>query len=319
MLSAELQHLDMKSLMGLLYLLEENNVGRAANRLFLSQSAMSRLLQRLRDAFDDPLFIRTSKGMIPTARATALEHPVRVMIENMAGLNSPQTFSPDKTERTFRLQTTHYQAQAYVPFIASQFYQHAMHASLETSTVTENSLLHTTDNQADVVLCSEYIQVPNTFERQLLGYEKFGCIMSASHPLAKKSSITLDDYLKYHHILVSIGGSSRIYMNDALAERVRERHFAFRTPYFLAALATVGRTNLLLSSSRLLAERFQEQFQLVIRDLPFGFPDPRYYICWPKATENDPGGQWFRQLCGQVVREHIPYPSPDGNNESPVI
>ncbi|SHI28549.1 HTH-type transcriptional regulator SyrM 1 [Vibrio aerogenes CECT 7868] len=315
MLSAELQHLDMKSLMGLLYLLEERNVGRAANRLFLSQSAMSRLLQRLRDAFHDPLFIRTSKGMIPTAKATALERPIRVMIENMAGLTSPQRFSPENTDRTFRLQTTHYQAQAYVPFIASQFYQHARHASLETSTVTETSLLHTTDNHADVVLCSEYIQLPGSYERQLLGHEKFGCIMSATHPLAQQSSITLDDYLNYHHILVNIGGSSRIYMNDALAERVRERHFTFRTPYFLAALATVGRTDLLLSSSRLLAERFQEQFNLVIHDLPFEFPDPRYYICWPKAMAEDPGGRWFRHLCGDVVRNNIPYPSSDDKTE----
>ncbi len=308
MLSSELQHVDMKSLMGLLYLLEERNVSKAANRLFLSQSAMSRLLQRLRDAFDDPLFIRTSKGMVPTAKAAALEYPIRQMIEQMAGLNSIRTFSPDQSERSFRLQTTHYQAQAYVPYIASQFYQSAPHASLETSTITETSLIHSTEHHVDVVLASNYIQVPNSFERCLLGREKFGCIMSRNHPLASKTHITLDDYIAHNHILVSMGGTSRNFINDALKEQVKERRFSFRTPYFLAALATVGQTDLLLSSSRLLAERFQDQFGLTIRDLPFSFPDPKYYLCWPKALTDDPGSQWFRSLCRGVIQNMIPYP-----------
>ncbi len=71
-LPGQFQQLDIKSLTGLLYLLEERNVGRAADRLFISQSAMSRVLIRLREAFDDPLFVRTARGMIPTTKAVAL-------------------------------------------------------------------------------------------------------------------------------------------------------------------------------------------------------------------------------------------------------
>ncbi|MFT4574589.1 MAG: DNA-binding transcriptional LysR family regulator, partial [Marinomonas primoryensis] len=86
MIPSALQHLDLKSLTGLLYLLEERSVGRAADRLYLSQSAMSRLLNRLRDAFNDPLFIRTAKGMVPTSKALALEAPLKLMLEQIAGL-----------------------------------------------------------------------------------------------------------------------------------------------------------------------------------------------------------------------------------------
>jgi DNA-binding transcriptional LysR family regulator len=317
MLTTELQHLDMKSLTGLLYLLEEKNVSHAANRLFLSQSAMSRLLQRLREAFDDPLFIRTAQGMIPTAKAAALEHPIRLMIEQMASLSSSRTFSPEQSDRIFRLQTTHYQAQAYVPYIASEFYQRAPAATLETRTLTETSLMQSAEHSLDVVLCSEYIQVPSFYERHLLGREKFGCIMSKHHPLAQKAHITLDDYLHYNHVLVHIGGSSRIFVNGILGKRAGERRFAFRTPYFLAALATVGQTNLLLTSSRLLAERFQHQFNLTIRDLPFSFSELEYFICWPKAVSNDPGGQWFRSLCSDLVRRMIPYPASLPSSPSP--
>lgn len=311
MLASDLQHLDMKCLMGLLYLLEERNVGRAADRLFLSQPAMSRLLQRLRHAFDDPLFVRSAKGMVPTTKAAALESPIRQMLEQMAGLTTARTFTPSSSERSFRLQTTHYQAQAYVPFIAERFYQQAPNASLETSTVTETSLIHSAEHNIDAVLVSEYVQIPNTYERILLGREKFCCVMSKNHPLAQKAELTLDDYLSYNHVLVNMGGSSRIFSNDALGERAKERRFAFRTPYFLAALAAVGKTELLLSSSRLLSERFQDQFGLVIRPLPFQFPDTHYYLCWPKAMSNDPGGEWLRAICANIVRELIPYPEYD--------
>lgn len=311
MIPSSLQHLDLKSLTGLLYLLEERNVGRAAERLYLSQSAMSRLLNRLRDAFDDPLFVRTSKGMVPTSKALALEAPLKLMLEQLAGLWTESEFQPQSSYRTFRVQTTHYQAQAYIPAIAEHFYREAPFASLETSTLTETSLLSQAEHSIDLALCSEYIQLPNRFEKHLLGREKFRCVMSAKHPLANKTCLSLEDYLAYSHVLVNLGGNHSVMTDALLGERARERRFAFRTPYMLAALETVGRTSLLMSNSGLLPERFRQQFGLVVKDLPMDFPFIRYYSSWPKTVENDPGVQWFRGICERVVKELIPYPEPE--------
>lgn len=308
MISNTLQQLDLKALTGLLYLLEECHVGRAADRLSLSQSAMSRLLNRLRDAFDDQLFIRTAKGMEPTYKALELEAPVKYLLEQMAALERISNFQPQTSHRTFRLQTTHYQAQAYVPAIAERFYREAPFASLETTTITETSLLSQSDHAVDVVLCSEYIQVPNSFHQELLGREKFRCIMSKQHPLANKEKITLDEYLQCSHVLVNMGGSGRIMSDILLGDRAQERRFTFRTPYFLAALEAVGRTSLLLSTSGLLGERFQHQFGLTMKELPMKFPDTHYYLCWPKTMAQDPAIQWFRNIAMEVVRGLIPYP-----------
>ncbi|SBS39114.1 Nodulation protein D 2 [Marinomonas spartinae] len=308
MLSNALQQLDLKTLTGLLYLLEERHVGRAAARLNLSQSAMSRLLNRLREAFDDPLFIRTAQAMVPTAKAMTLETPIRQMLQKIASLDESYAFSPHSSERVFRLQTTHYQAQAYVPAIAERFYQAAPHAILETSTLTEASLLSPAQPRVDVVLCSEYVQVPTYFETKLLGYETFRCLMAKDHPLARQDSISMDDYLAYSHILVTMGGSGWVISDSVLGERAQERRFALRTPYFLAALETVGRTQLLMSTSGLLPERFQEQFGLVMKPLPVAFPDIRYFIGWSKFVSQDPAATWFRQLVREVATSLIPYP-----------
>ncbi|RDL45432.1 LysR family transcriptional regulator [Marinomonas piezotolerans] len=309
MLSVALSHLDIRSLTGLLYLLEERNVGRAASRLHLSQPAMSRLLNRLREAFDDPLFIRTSRGMNPTAKALALELPLRQLLDQIVNLNHDQEFSPDRSERIFRLQTSHYQAQAYMPTIAERFHQLAPNATLETSLVTENSLLRVENQMVDAVLCSEYVQVPTRFDQQLLGQEKFGCIMSKKHPLADQSHISLDEFLSYQHVLVTLGGSSQVYTDGALGERARERRYSLRTPYFMSALEAVGKTELLFSTSQLLALRFREQFGLVIKTLPFDYPSINYYLAWPTEQTLDPGGMWLRALCADVVKSMIPSPA----------
>ena len=109
---------------------------------------------------------------------------------------------------------------------------------LETTTITETSLLSQPEHSLDIVLCSDYIKVPNHFDQVLLGRETFRCIMSSNHPLAQKSSISLDDYLNYGHILLNMGGSGMLISDVVLGERAKERRFAFRTPYFLTALET---------------------------------------------------------------------------------
>ncbi|RBO86028.1 LysR family transcriptional regulator [Marinomonas aquiplantarum] len=308
MISNALQQLDLKALTGLILLLEERHVGRAAQRMSLSQSAMSRLLMRLRHAFDDPLFIRTSSGMAPTAKALELEGPIKLMLEQMASMQISPDFDPNTSRRVFRLLTTHYQAQAYVPSIAERFYREAPLASLETTTITETSLLRQTEQSGDLYLCSEYIEVPNNFKRTLFGREKFRCIMSQSHPLANQPKLTLDDYMRYQHVLVNMGGSMQVVSDSLLGERAKERRFAFRTPYFMAALETVSRTQLLLSTSGLLPSRFQQVFGLVMKDLPFEFPDVHYYLCWPRTSSGDPAAEWFRQMAREVVQSLVPYP-----------
>lgn len=308
MTKPDLLHLDLKLLSGLLYLLEERHVSRAAERMYLSQSAMSRVLNRLRELFDDPLFIRTGDGMVPTARALELEGPLRQALEQITGLFSKADFDPLTSRRTFRIQTTHYQAQAYVPTIAEAFYAMAPNASLETVTLTENSLMHQPANSSDLALCSEYIQVPSGYRKELLGREVFRCVMSRRHPLAELAHMTLDDYLNFPHVLVTMGGSSRIMSDELLGARARERRFAFRTPYFVAALETVGRTQLLLSTSGLLPDRFADQFGLVCRPLPVEFPVTRYYMAWSENVSQDPGLIWLRRLCAQVIQGLIPNP-----------
>ena len=105
---AELARHDLNTLVALHALLETRSVSRAAERLNLSQPAVSRTLARLREAFDDPLFVRAQRGLRPTARAEALRQPLARLLQELGALLAPPEFSPADSQRRFQLATTDY-------------------------------------------------------------------------------------------------------------------------------------------------------------------------------------------------------------------
>src|SRR5690606_13175067 len=119
-MKVDLRTLDLNLLKALDALLDERSVTRAAARLALTQPAVSGMLNRLRDAFDDPLFIRAPHGIVPTLRAEALAAPVKRILADIDVLLQPVTFEPGTANLTFTLAATDYALRAViVPFIAA--------------------------------------------------------------------------------------------------------------------------------------------------------------------------------------------------------
>ncbi len=114
-----LKSFDLNLLLALKALLEEKNVSRAAERLCLSQPAMSHVLRRLRNQLDDPILVKSASGMVPTARALALLEPtVAVLREIERIVESPPEFDPATSRRRFVISTSDYVAFAVLPKLA---------------------------------------------------------------------------------------------------------------------------------------------------------------------------------------------------------
>ncbi len=109
-----LRRVDLNLLVALNALLEEQHVTRAAERVGMSQSAMSRALSRLRYTFQDPLFVRTSEGMTATKRARELTAPIQELLANIEILVQPQTFDPSTANETFCIHTRDYVAATFL-------------------------------------------------------------------------------------------------------------------------------------------------------------------------------------------------------------
>jgi DNA-binding transcriptional LysR family regulator len=103
-----IRNVDLNLLVVFAALASEKNVSRAANKLHLTQSAVSHALTRLRDTFGDPLFVRNTRGITPTPRALELQIPIEEVLEKAEGLLNPAKFDPKTIQATYQLTTTDY-------------------------------------------------------------------------------------------------------------------------------------------------------------------------------------------------------------------
>ncbi|MCJ8338971.1 MAG: LysR family transcriptional regulator [Pseudomonadales bacterium] len=302
-----LSQIDFKLLLCLNSLLAHRNVSRAADQMHMSQPAMSRALGKLRELFDDPLFVRTSQGMEPTTRAEALANPLQATLDQLSSLLISENFSPQLSQRNFKLHMSSYVSQAYLGDIAAAFYQQAPNAHLEVINLQEKSLIHQSSQSIDLAVASQQTLVPDYFHQLYLGVEQMCCFMSRNHPLSC-SKLDLDGYLAYSHVVISLGGGPNMPVEEHLSLLGKSRKIGLRTPHFLSALEVVSKTQMLLNTTPLVPGKFMQQFDLICQKIPFQLPENRYYLSWPPSLHRDPGHQWLRGLCAKVIKENITAP-----------
>lgn len=232
-MKADLRTLDLNLLKTLDALLDERSVTRAAARLALTQPAVSGMLNRLRDYFDDPLFIRAPHGMVPTTRAEALAAPVKRILADIDVLLQPVAFDPNTARLTFTLAATDYALRAVVvPFIAALKTQ-APGIRVRVVPVTPGSLVSQLEQDAiDVALITPHT-TPDELHSRALYDERYVCMMRADHPNAGEP-MTLDRFCALEHVLVSYEGDGFRGVTDSALEKIgRTRHVGLSVSHFL--------------------------------------------------------------------------------------
>jgi DNA-binding transcriptional LysR family regulator len=218
----DIRSLDFNLLKALDALLLERSVTRAAQRLGLTQPAVSGMLARLRGAFDDPLFIRSNHGIVPTARAQALADPLRRIIAEVDGLLAPQAFDP-ATSTAFTIAASDYAQQvAVVPWL-EKVRAAAPHIRIVVRSMEDARLLPAFEaGQVDLALATPDAAPPDLIARRLY-HETYALAMRHGHPAANQP-MTLDLFCTLDHGLVSLRGEPFRGVVDAeLAAIGRER------------------------------------------------------------------------------------------------
>ena len=275
-------------------LLEECNTTRAAHRLNLTQPAVSRSLSRLRVLFNDPLFTRTPKGLAPTPRANALALQLQHTLMDISQMIEPPEFVPAKASLTFRMATTDYGAHSLMPPVIERLRREAPGITLEMIPWQE----HFTDNldtlDIDIATCT-ISTAPSAVHGRGIGTDTFVCIVSESHPLAS-AELTLEAYANSDHALITMGGSPKSPIDYLLEAEGLKRRIALRVPHFVAALALVANTDLLLTVPYGLARSFADHYRLKILPLPLKQAEFTYSIIWHERHIKEQSHIWFRQM-----------------------
>ncbi|OXX38007.1 LysR family transcriptional regulator [Vibrio sp. V09_P4A23P171] len=298
---------DLNLLIALRVLIEESSVSKAAQRLNLSQSAMSRVLGRLRDLLNDPLFTRQGQHLIPTEKALELNRALGEPLESLRQILSPVEFDPQQCAQTFTIATTDYAMQTILPFALPRIYQEAPNVSFEFLPLQHDRLAdQLTYEGADLAICRPTSPVAPLMS-EVLGRVGVLCLLSQHHPLANRQ-ISLADYLTYPHAMIAISDGVNALIEQALSGQPK-RKMVLRAYHLEAALAIVDTMPLIITVPADLAYLVAERYALVVKPLPFQFTPFDYSMIWHSRCEHSPAQEWLRQIvkqeCSRLIAKRI--------------
>lgn len=280
----------------------EGSISRAANRLNLTQPAVSHALARLRDRLDDPLFVRRGHQMVATPRARSLADPVReALIGLQHCLSGEQAFDPSSARRTFVLGLRDGLEACVLPPLMRYIEQYAPGIEIQSVTVARRDLARELAvGRLDMAMD---VQLPSAAEvqQQALMDASLVVLMRKEHPLAG-GTLTSKRYLDARHVLVSSRRRGPGLEDFGLAQLGLKRELGLRCQHYQAAFEVVAGTDLLLTLPQMLAQRLAGGDRFVSRKLPVALPSMGLYLYWHRDLESDAAHVWLRDLFVRGLR-----------------
>lgn len=288
---------DLNLLKTFALLLEERHISRVAARLHVTQPAISRALARLRTEFDDPLFVRTPKGMLPTAKALALEKPLVELLERInAFYKAPKVFDPRTAEGLIRIATTDYFEQVvWVDLVGGLNRQAPGLKFVTLMTGSELPIDAMRDGNVHLAIAGFFGELPNGFMRQSLFSDHFLSVLRKNHPAAKHP-LTLEEFLKLSHLVVSPRGDHAGAVDAELQKKGKQRHVAASVCSFLSSGPLVAQSDFILTAPAKLVEKFSAYLPLKTMAPPVSLPKINVVQVWHERFHHDPMLAWVRKM-----------------------
>jgi len=292
--------IDFNLLVTLEALLAEQNVTRAANRLHLSQPAVSAQLSRLRDLFDDPLLIPAQRGMTPTAKALELLNPLRQALDQVrAVLAEHRHFNPGNAKLTVAIACTDYLQAVVVGPLAVALRKRAPGVRIAVRHLDQQQLeAQMTRGDVDLALMTPE-QGPGGLRARRLFGERYVLIGRKRHPRLRRG-LTVDEFARLDHVIVSLrGGDFTTPVDDGLTALGYQRNVALSAASFLIVPEIVSNSDFVaLVPERLVRDRCD---QLKIVECPFPVPGFTVSMLWHERNHGHSGQSWVRELVIEIM------------------
>lgn len=293
----QLKDLDLNLLLLFQQLSHERSVSRVAEKLGLTQPAVSNALARLRRALDDPLFVRTPAGMQPTPLAEQLAGPVAAALEALQGaLNQRAAFDAASSERQFRLGMTDIGEIYFLPWLVATLAQRAPGITLSTLRNNAVNLQEEMANGHVDLAIGLLPQLKGGFFKRQLFTQRYVCLMRQGHALAGRRTLTEAAYAAAEHVLVVAQGTGHGQVDELLARRGLQRKVRLTVPHFVAMGHLLSQTDLLATVPERLAQALLEPFGLVAKPTPVALPEAGISVFWHARQHKDAANRWLRAL-----------------------
>ncbi len=305
----QLNRFDLNLLIALDALLHEKNVTRAAERVFVSQPAMSAALQKLRDYFDDSLLVRVGRDMELTPRGLSLVEPVReALLRIQATLGAQPSFDPKTVKRTFTVIVTDEAVPRIVPAVLRRVAREAPGIQCHLEQVSHTSLTRLEYGDADLCLCLDILRFfgirsyPDTLRAVELRPVHWVGAVCRDHPTLGEE-LTLEQYQSLPHVFARPNGHTapveelvRRLLNMDIDVRATGQSL-LELPFMLPG------TPLVATLPERVARLVAPVVPLKTLALPFDLLESHEVLLWHKRNEPDPGHAWLRDLFIEVARD----------------
>jgi len=297
--------LDLNLLVALDTLLEERSVSRAADRLNLSQSAMSSSLSRLRDYFGDELLIQVGRRMEPTALALSLAPSIREILQRIrVTIQTRPTFDPATAQRRFRIMTSDYLCEVLLGDVTRELAATAPGIQLQILLSNEISFAQFLKGDVDLMIIPEEHTIPE-HPRMLLFEETFSRVVWSENSLVQEP-FTMDQWLAMSHVVVHFGQDQLTlferWFADQAATRAIERRVDVIAPSFGVVPHLIVGTQRVATMHTRHARLFEKLLPVrVFEPLP-GFPVLREMMQWHRHLDSDPAVRWLVDVIARFGR-----------------
>lgn len=287
-------------------LMKERNVTTAAHELGLTQPTLSHALNRLRKMCGDPLFVRTARGMQPTAYAEAMSAPVSQALGIIRGtLERKTTFDPRGEPRVFRLLLTDIGTVTFLPRLINYLQVNAPALSIQTSQAPQGAYKEALQSGSVDLAIGHMPDIVAGFYQQRIFEDEFVCVVGAAHPRIK-SAPTVQAYLAERHIRVSLPGRQQSAVDQALADEGLVRDVMVTVPQYLAILPILATSDLVATVPFRVFEAMRRSDELRMYALPFKVPPVVVRQFWHERNHADPGLAWFRSTVSMLFASTAP-------------
>lgn len=300
----KLARIDLNLLVCLNVLIEELSVTRSAHRLCLSQSAVSKSLAKLREQFDDPLFIRHAHGLRPTPKSLFLKPKLDILINQLELITQPESFEPATSEYRFHIAAVESVYPLILPHFLPAIFKQAPNINISTHSWAEDTFSKLQIGELDFGITGKDIDIndakltmlpPSNICEQEIYRDEQKCIVRRGHPILQQPW-NMASYLSLRHVQVRCDGNDRWLLDYRLADIGKERDIAITVPDFNSAASLCTYTDFIFTAPSHFNDWIAKQMDLVVLPLPMEFPPMAYTLFWHRDRENDPALNWLRNI-----------------------
>ncbi len=286
-----------------LALMEERSVTRAAERLGITQPALSNALARLRDMLRDPLFIRERYGMQPTQKAEEMAPVIAAALASLDELVlGQQAFDPGKAERLFTIAPNSYVEFVLVPAIVARLREQAPGIRLRLTPFGTDLAETGVISGATAMVLGRVVDPPDNLVVQHLMDDGLACVVRADHPVVNKR-MSKQQYEQLKHVNVLPPGRLRVGLFQALERQGLRREVAVSVTHFLAIPEMIAVTDYCATLPSLICRRLADDRRLKVVPAPADLGTFPVEMAWHVRYRHDPAHQWLRQLVTEVAGE----------------